>query len=127
LNARLANHRELRNKRLQFHRRESDMIVVMGIIRMDEADIDRLQPDMAAQMAATMAEDGCEQYTFSRDVTDPGALLISERWRDEAALKAHMTAPHMAVFNKAIATAKIQGLSVKRFDVSGVTQLMGSD
>ncbi len=103
------------------------MIIVMGTIKMGDGEIDRLQPAMATQMAATAAEDGCEQYVFSRDVTDPNMILISERWRDEAALNTHMKAPHMAVFNAAIGGAKILGLSVKRYDVSGVTQLMGSD
>ena len=103
------------------------MIVVMGEVRMGDGEIDRLQPDMATQMAATHAEDGCEQYIFSRDVTDPNLLLVTERWRDEAALNAHMKAPHMAVFNAVISRANIIKANIKRYDVSGISQLMGSD
>jgi quinol monooxygenase YgiN len=103
------------------------MIVVMGEVRMGDGEIDRLQSDMATQMVATQAEDGCALYVFSRDVTDPNRLLISERWRDGAALDAHSKSPHMAVFNKVMGGAKILGISVKRYDVSGVTQLIGSD
>ena len=55
------------------------MIIVMGIIRADAADLDSLKDAMAAQMAATQAEDGCELYVFSRDVTDPNVLIISQR------------------------------------------------
>jgi quinol monooxygenase YgiN len=127
LNARLANRREPRNKSLNFNDWRNVMLVVMGTIRMGEGEIDRLQPDMAAQMAATQAEDGCEQYVFSRDVTDPNTLLISERWRDDDALNAHMKAPHMAIFNKAIGSAAVLGMSVKRYDVASVSQLLGSD
>jgi quinol monooxygenase YgiN len=101
------------------------MIVVMGTIKLAEGDIDRLHSAMAAQMAATHAEDGCEQYVFSRDVTDPNALIISERWRDQEALNAHGKAPHMAIFNKAIGSATIKSISVKAYDVAGVRTLLG--
>jgi quinol monooxygenase YgiN len=103
------------------------MIVVMGEVRMGDGEIDRLQADIAAQMAATEAEDGCIQYTFSRDVTDPNRMLVTERWRDAAALEAHMKAPHMATFNAVIGGAKIININIKRYEISGVTQLMGSD
>ena len=69
------------------------MIVVMGTIEMAEGEIDRLHDEMAKQMTATQAEDGCEQYIFSRDVTNPDTLLISERWRDDDALAAHGKTP----------------------------------
>jgi quinol monooxygenase YgiN len=101
------------------------MIVVMGTIELAEGDIDRLQGAMAKQMAATQAEDGCEQYIFSRDVTDPNRLLISERWRDGEALAAHGKTAHMAEFNKAIASATIKKISVKAYEVAGVRALLG--
>ena len=101
------------------------MIIVMGIIRADAADLDSLQDAMTAQMAATQAEDGCELYVFSRDVTDPNVLMISERWRDGDALAAHGRAPHMATFNRTIGGIKIHQISVKAYDVSGVRTLMG--
>jgi quinol monooxygenase YgiN len=125
--ARLANRRETRNNSVNYTHRRIDMIVVMGEVRMGDGEIDRLQADLAAQMAATHAEDGCLQYVFSRDVTDPNLMLVSERWRDEAALAAHGKTPHMATFNAVIGTAKIVSINIKRYDVSGVTQLLGSD
>jgi quinol monooxygenase YgiN len=103
------------------------MIIVMGKIQMGDGEIDRLIPDMAAQMAATQAEDGCEQYVFSRDVTNPNVLLISERWRDEAALGAHMQAPHMAVFNAVIGGSKIESIIVKSYEGSNAKTLMGAE
>ena len=101
------------------------MIIVMGSIRMAAAEIERLAPDMATQMAATNAEDGCEQYIFSRDVTDPDQLLISERWRDADALTAHSQSPHMANFNRVMAGAKIESISVKAYEVASVRTLIG--
>ena len=101
------------------------MIIVMGIIRADAAEITKLEAAMAEQMAATQAEDGCELYVFSRDVTDPGRLLISERWRDAEALAAHGKAPHMAVFNRAVGGIKIDEISVKAYDVANMRTLIG--
>ena len=51
---------------------------------------------LAANVAATRAEDGCLHYSYAVDLDDPNLLHISEQWRDEAAVNAHMTAPHMA-------------------------------
>ncbi len=101
------------------------MIAVMGSIEMAEGEIDRLHDEMAKQMAATQAEDGCELYVFSRDVTNPDTLLISERWRDDDALAAHGKSPHMAEFNKAIGAAKISAVSVKAYEISNVRTLIG--
>lgn len=101
------------------------MIIVMGTIKAAAGEIDRLHDALKEQMAATQAEDGCELYVFSRDVTNPNCLLISERWRDNEALAAHSKSPHMAVFNRAIGAAKIESVSVKAYDVSGVRNLIG--
>jgi quinol monooxygenase YgiN len=101
------------------------MIIVMGHAKMAAGDLDRLAGAMAAMVAATNAEEGCELYCFSRDVTDPDTLIISERWRDQAAIDAHFKAPHMATFNAALASAKVQSLSVKAYENGDVRTLMG--
>jgi quinol monooxygenase YgiN len=101
------------------------MMVVMGTIELAAGDIDRLVDDIAKQMTATQAEDGCEQYVFSRDVTNPNTLLISERWRDADALAAHGKTAHMAEFNKAITSATIKKISVKAYEVASVKVLLG--
>lgn len=103
------------------------MIVVMGIIKGQAGEVDRLMPDMKAQMAATQAEDGCELYVFTRDFDDPDTVYISERWRDEAALAAHAASAHMATFNRAVGGAKLNHVSVKAYSVSGVRTIIGPD
>jgi quinol monooxygenase YgiN len=101
------------------------MIIVTGTARLAPGDIDRLAPAMAKQMAASQAEEGCEQYDFSRSISDPDLLIVNERWRDQAALDAHFAMPHMAEFNAALATAKVLSLGVVAYDISGSRQLMG--
>jgi quinol monooxygenase YgiN len=102
------------------------MIIVMGHARMAPGEIDRLTDAMAKQVAATNAEDGCEHYSFARDVTDPDRLIVSERWRDQAAIDGHFKSPHMAEFNAALGSAKVLELSIKAYDNGNVRVLMGS-
>ena len=60
-----------------------------------------------ANVPAVQAEDGCIEYGAAVDVsTDiavqapvrPDVVVVVEKWRDVAALKAHSTAPHMAAY-----------------------------
>jgi len=107
-------------------REEKAMVIVMGRAKLGPGEIDRLHADMEAQILATRAEDGCMLYAFSRDVLDPNTLHIAERWRDQAAIDAHFAAPHMAAFNKLLATAKVESLLVTAYDSAGERVLMGS-
>ncbi len=100
-------------------------VIVMGHVKMASGAIDSLSEAMAAQIAATCAEDGCEYYGYARDVLDPDTMIISERWRDRAALEAHFKAPHMATFNAALAGVTVLEASVKAYEGDDVRVLMG--
>lgn len=101
------------------------MIIVMGHAKLEAGEIDRLGAEMEAQITATRAEDGCLAYSFSRDVLDPDTLIITERWRDNAAIAAHFASPHMAAFNAALAKAKLLEVSVKAYENGEERVLMG--
>ncbi len=60
-----------------------------------------------ANVANCRAEDGCIEYGAAVDAETeipsqkrlgPDVVLVVEKWRDLAALKAHSTAPHMAAY-----------------------------
>ena len=97
----------------------------MGTAKFAPGEIDRIAVDLAVQLAATRAEDGCEAYNFARDVLDPNVLHIAERWRDSDALKAHSAAPHVTTFGSVIAAAKLFSISVKSYDGDTVRTLLG--
>jgi quinol monooxygenase YgiN len=103
------------------------MIAVMGTARFAPGEIGRQYGVMAAMIAATCAEDGCVQYIYARDVTDTDRLIISELWRDEAALTAHFATPHMATLKAALGAATVLSLNVKRYEIANTAQLMGAD
>ena len=102
------------------------MIIVTGMARFGEGEIARLKDVLAANVAATRAEEGCLQYSYGVDLEDPNLLHISEQWRDEAAVNAHMTAPHMGPLMAALGAAKIESLSVKSYDATYQKTLLGS-
>ena len=104
---------------------ETRMIIVTGMARFGAGEIERLKDVLAANIAATRAEDGCLAYAYAVDLGDPNLLHISEQWRDEAAVNAHMTAPHMGTLMAALGSAKIEALSVKAYEASGERVLLG--
>lgn len=43
-------------------------------------------------------EPGCLAYTFAEAVGDPGHYVVTQEWRDEAALEAHYSSPPLAEY-----------------------------
>ena len=77
-----------------------------------------------ANVPAVHAEDGCLEYGAAVDAsTDiaaqppprPDVVVVVEKWRDVAALKAHSAAPHMAAY-RVKAKDFIQSVSLQILD-----------
>lgn len=96
------------------------MIVVNARITADPQTIAALQPAIATMEQASRAEAGCEDYTFSVELNDPGVIRITERWRDMAALAAHFATPHMAAFGIAMRAHPPKGMDVRCYEVTEV-------
>ena len=69
-----------------------------------------------AMVAASRAEDGCIDYTFAQDLTDPDTLIIYERWSDQQALAAHGKSAHMAEFQKVMAANPPVGRDLRIYE-----------
>ena len=83
------------------------MIHVIAIITAKPGMRDSIMQAARANLAAVRAEDGCIEYGFATDAEGlgsfqtkfgPDAFVFVEKWRDNAALKAHAGAPHMAAY-----------------------------
>ena len=72
------------------------MILVVGTFRVDPARLDAARPAMASMIAASRAEAGCLQYSYSEDLLDAGLIHVTERWESREALTAHLATPHIA-------------------------------
>ena len=78
------------------------MLTIVAIVQSTAADIEAMRPAMQAMEEASRAEEGCHDYTFLQEVSNPDVLRINERWESMEALQAHFATPHMAEFNKAM-------------------------
>lgn len=87
-------------------------IVVNGRFPVDPDSLDAATEGILNMQAASRAEEGCFDYTFSVELGDPGMLLITERWASVEALQAHFATPHMADFRHVMGALNIAGGSV---------------
>lgn len=94
------------------------MIHVIALITALPQRRKELLQEIHAVRPAVLAEDGCLEYSVACDAPEPApvwvpygpdAVVIIEKWRDRAALRAHATSPHMAAY-----AAKAQPLIATR-------------
>ena len=76
-------------------------VVIAGTFRVPAAQLAPFRPHMLSMLTASRAEDGCLAYSYAEDVVEPGLIRVFEAWRDQAAIAAHMAAPHMATWRAA--------------------------
>lgn len=97
----------------------SDSILVTGTIDLDPANHDAALELLRKITGPTNAEDGCEHYSITPDVDDAGRFHVSERWRDQAAIDAHMAGPNLAELMGAMGTLGVTGVALDKW--SGAT------
>ena len=96
------------------------MIIVNGRIETTAENIAQLKDAIAAMEAASRAEDGCDDYTFSVELNDPNVIRITEKWRDMAALRKHFASDHMATFQRAMRERPSTGGAVTFYEAAEV-------
>lgn len=69
---------------------------VVATIPTDPAAGDAVRAGLAELVAATRAEEGCEEYVAYESDAVPGLFVTVETWREQADLDAHMATPHIA-------------------------------
>ncbi len=99
------------------------MIIVMGTVRVPVENIEQIRPMMAKVIAATVAEDGCIAYSYSQDLFDPELIHVSEKWRDEGALKAHFGTDHMKLWAEERATLGLFDRNIRTFATDEGTRI----
>ena len=78
------------------------MIIVAGPITFDPAEWAALEAAFDAVRQATLAEPGCIDYDIHLGRHAAGTALLFERWSTAEALQAHLAAPHIAAFGRAL-------------------------
>lgn len=94
------------------------MLIVAGVIQIDPSRREAAEAAFEKMRAATLTEPGCVEYQAYLDRADAGTLFMFEKWKDQAALDAHFTSPHMAEFGTALGGLGIRAMDVKKYAVS---------
>ena len=96
------------------------MIVVNATVQADAETIEKMKSAIAAMEDASRAEEGCEDYTFSVELSDPTRLRITERWTSKEALSAHFGTSHMARFQAAMGENPPQGIKAHFYEAQEI-------
>lgn len=92
------------------------MLVVTGIIEIDEGSVAAAKELAGPMGTASRAEPGCHAYAFYQDLEDPTRIRIYEEWETQADLDAHFATPHMAVFGEGLGKLTVKSMNVVKFD-----------
>lgn len=74
------------------------MLIVIGHIHIEAADVTAFIAEMARFGEAARARYGCLFFAVGPEDSAAGRILVAERWRDQAALDAHLAAEDTAAF-----------------------------
>ena len=94
------------------------MIVVLATIHSSEEDIQALRQAIIDVESATLTEPGNLSYSFNVSISDPDKIQIVETWETIDALAAHLTTPHVAAFQGAVAANPPKGMEAHAYDVA---------
>ena len=96
------------------------MIVVNAIIESIEENIAAMKDAIAIMETASRAEAGCNDYTFSVELSNSNVIRVTEQWDSMEALTAHFAEPHMAAFQAAMGAHPPKGVSATFYEATEV-------
>lgn len=82
----------------------SGIVIVTGDIVAAPGKFAALFAEARAHSARSRAEPGCLSHDCFQDPDNPDRIVFVERWRDEAALRAHFRTPGIAQLVRAFET-----------------------
>lgn len=88
--------------RLKAKVKENQPFQLLVRIKLKPGNEEKFAAEAAKAAKATAAEPGCESYSFHTDLEHPGTIILFERWKNVAALRAHISKPYIASLLKLI-------------------------
>jgi quinol monooxygenase YgiN len=77
-----------------------DEVVVVATMTAKDGRGGELEQGLKELVAASHGDDGCVAYALHRAAAGGDTFVMIERWRDQAALDAHFTQPHVQGLGK---------------------------
>jgi quinol monooxygenase YgiN len=94
------------------------MVIVAGTLEVDPDQREAFLAGRIDAMRASRAEPGCLEYTFSADPTDPGRVMLFERWASQQDLDTHLAASRARPASPGTAAAP-RAASIFVYEVTG--------
>lgn len=101
------------------------MIIVIGRVKVEEANRDALVAAAEEMQNASREEEGCIRYGFFSAVEDPLSFVAVEEWRDRAALDEHFATPHLRKFSETLLSLISEAPEVAIHEVAGTSGYPG--
>jgi quinol monooxygenase YgiN len=98
-------------------------IVIMGEFDLHPEDTATAAELMREMANATVKEQGCQHYSYSRDVSTADRFQLRELWENEAALTAHFGMEHMATYRAGMKKLRVLKRTVVRYEVVNAAAL----
>jgi len=98
------------------------MVIVAGTLELDPDQREAFLAGRIDGMRTSRAEPGCLEYTLSADPTDPGRVMLFERWARQEDLDAHLAALRALPASPGTAVAP-KAASIFVYDVTGARPL----
>jgi quinol monooxygenase YgiN len=77
---------------------DAKRLICAGTFRARKGVTHPVMKAMEAMATASRAEDGCEDFSYARDVFDPTLIRVFEVWRDATSFQAHRAMPHLTAW-----------------------------
>ena len=100
-------------------------VLIRGTLRIKADKLDQVTVAAVAMSEASEAEDGCVDYRFAADLSDPLVVYVIEEWADQASLDAHLAAPHFAQFAATLGDWLDGAPELVRYEVASQGPLLG--
>jgi quinol monooxygenase YgiN len=93
-------------------------LIILGEIHVLGDDIQVALAAAAKHAAITRNEPGCLHFSVARDVLSSEVLRVSEWWKDDESLRAHLSRKHVNAFLATLAALRVTKTTGLQFDVS---------
>ncbi|MGO9058419.1 MAG: putative quinol monooxygenase [Candidatus Binataceae bacterium] len=95
------------------------MVIVAGTLEIDPDQREAFLAGRIDGMRASRAEHGCLEYTLSADPTDPGRVMLFERWARQEDLDNHLAASRARPASPASTAMAPKAASIFVYEVTG--------
>ena len=102
------------------------MLLVIGRVRCEADNQERLIALLERMQDASRAEDGCIRYGFFAAVEDPLSFIAVEEWSDREALDRHFAQPHLHEFSRGLLETVSVPPEVAIHEIAGTQPFPGS-